>query len=160
MIFKPVNYYIFSRPDVVSALTIPGRSFDSFDDADAPIFSANEQPESDVPYVVWNSSRKVDRTRWWVQEQMMAYWIWDTNHTRLYTIEDKIINHIKAMDESAQLMNMWWYTQGFDDYKALFTRFISSDPVYPERQEGGVVGKLIRFSVFYVDCVLPTGTTT
>ncbi len=146
-----INRFVFSRQDVIDQLTIPGRVFTNFADEQCPVYAVNEQPESDAPYVIYGWKTFSDVEDYWMLKDEIVYSIWDINVGRLQRLERQLIRYLGQGDVSARAITMW--NAGNPALVAIKTcEYLGSTDVYPQEQEGGVVGKNLRFRIKYVDC--------
>lgn len=153
-----INKYLFSRPEITSNLSISNRQVTSF--ADAPVHPLNEQPESTAPYVIYTSRVYTGANHWWQYEDRIIYWLFDINLKRMNDLARNMINYLGRQDASAQEINEWAVANNEFEYKLLYCDFNGTSDDYPEDQEGGVIGKMMSFSIGYVECELPSITTT
>lgn len=155
IVVNELNKYVFSRPEIVDLLSLPGREFNDYSDDNVPVFPINEVPESDAPYTLYLWKAIPPRNFYALKREDITYSMWDIDIYRLQQYETQLIRYLGQEDVSAEAFRHWYVKQPGNhpiDIKSI--QLLGSTDPYSEEQEGGVVGKNITFRVEYVDCVM------
>lgn len=145
-----VNKFIFSRPAIYNIFAGSPVAFTNA--VEAPVYPINQQPEPDGPMTIytWRTRRGALHYAYNVDE--ITYWIWDHDVARLQEYENQLRNYLGREDETAQAFNMWAMNNGGMRILMHWSRYAGSSDTHPTKQEGGLMGKSLTFTVQYIDC--------
>lgn len=142
-----INQFVFSRPEVREL-------FGHANFFDAPVYPVNEQPESASPYTIYTWRTSPSRDLYAFQLDTITYSIWDHDIYRLQRYESILKKYMSRRDESAQAFMDWAIFNQIEGVSVIVhdITYLGSTDVFPEEEEGGVVGKNMTFQVKYIDC--------
>ena len=120
-----------------------------------PFVPVQQQPEtndrtSENPYVVYSWRTIGGLDQWWVRTDEVTYVIWGRSVEQLSEIANEIVDHLIALDESAQdLMEYLGHTGRNLEWVFHYIRVVGSFSPDPASQEAGRLGWIVTFRYEY-----------
>ena len=102
-----------------------------------PFFPAQEQPESEQPFIRYSMRTTVDTDEWWIQTDDWMLFIHSNSPLELNNINAILIDRLVRGDKSAKPINKWMLDNGREDYWVHSTEVQMLGQYVPSEQEGG-----------------------
>lgn len=134
--------YMLSNSQISNALQYSGTG-------NTPFFPAQELPESNVPYVVYNTSSMNDANTWWMNWEEANFMIFTARVRESALVMNVARDLFQRGSDSAREINRWMREQGRPlDFKYHSFEFAGGGSLTPTSEEGGAKGRLmsIRYS--------------
>lgn len=117
-----------------------------------PIYPVQQSPESNksnLPFMTYTTRTTTFNDFWWRHVEDVAYTIWSTSIDTANETAAELIDLMRRMDDSAEELNDFTHSQGYDDFRFYYIRLISATSPSPTDSEGGRYGQPVTFRYEY-----------
>lgn len=138
-----INRWILANPEMRTLLDYDGTGI-------RPIFAAQTEPESDIPYLRYTHRIVPDADMWWMHSKEVTYAIFDIDADRSAYIQNVLIDMFQRQDESAAEFRRWLADNNDSaDHEVHSIQVLSALSPDPVEQEGGRHSRYITIRIRY-----------